>query len=59
MERLALQHSATKAEGWPPAGVQCQVHCTPLIETSARAVADSLHGFVEEGVSEVGARKMV
>lgn len=27
-------------EGWRAAGVQCQVHCTLLIQASVRAAAD-------------------
>ena len=37
-------------EGWRPLGVQCHVHCTPLIQASARAAADRSDGWREEGV---------
>lgn len=31
--------SVTEEEGWRPLGMQCQVHCTPLIQASAQAAA--------------------
>ena len=48
------EDSVTEEEGWRPLGVQCQVHCTPLIQASARAAADRSDGWSEEGVGMMG-----
>jgi hypothetical protein len=50
---MTLQDSVTE-EGWCPIGVQCQVHCTPLMQANARAVADSPDGWAEDRWEERG-----
>ena len=47
----------TEEEGWRPVGVQCQVHCTPLIQASARAASDRLDGWKGECVGVVCTRR--
>jgi hypothetical protein len=44
-----LTFSMTEGEGWCPLGVQCQVHCTPLMQASAQAAADSPEGCADKG----------
>ena len=45
---MTPQNSVTEGEGWCPIGVQCQVHCTPLIQANATAAADSHDGWAED-----------
>ena len=44
---MTPQDSVTEGEGWRPLGVQCQVHCTPLMQASTKAAADSQHGCAD------------
>jgi hypothetical protein len=46
---MTPQNSVTEEEGWRPIGVQCQVHCTPLIQANMRAEADSRNNEAGEG----------
>ena len=43
---MTAQDSVTEGEVWRPLGVQCQVHCTPLMQASTRAAADIQDGCV-------------
>lgn len=45
---MTPQDSVTEGEGWSPLGVQCQVHCIPLMQANARVAADSPDGCGEE-----------
>ncbi|KAJ5455488.1 uncharacterized protein N7458_003752 [Penicillium daleae] len=51
---MTPQDSVTEGEGWCPIGVQCQVHCTPLMQANARAAADSPDGWAEDRWEERG-----
>jgi hypothetical protein len=46
---MNLEDSVTEEERWRPLGAQCQVHCTPLIQASARMAADRLDVSRERG----------
>ena len=54
---MTPEDSVTEGETLCPLGVQCQVHCTPLSQTSAQAVADRLRR-VGRGSSGVGGVKV-
>ena len=49
-EYMTPQDSATEGEGWRPWGVQCQVHCTPLIQAGTIAAVHSQEGGVARRV---------